>query len=145
MKMTIGEKIKRFFGSGDFGLYRSPEKANNINTSMISTEMEVLGNMFKRSGLAEEIANEKIALKKDFAEFHEKFIKKELKTDEAEKINNQFTLRIENLQEKMNDLQGIKNDLKDLRNKKENQKNEFENEMQLHKVRFDEDLLKGRF
>jgi len=151
MKMPLSERIKRFFFSkGDYGLYRSVKKANNLDTAQFSTEMNILSNMFERSKLMEEIENERYELKKDFEEFHTKFMNREFhvnekKKDEAEKINDEFNLRIEKLQKKIDELENIKNSIKNLKAQNENQKNEFENEMRLHKIRFNEDYDKGRY
>lgn len=148
MKMPFKERIKRLFGFGDYGLYRSPNRANELHTSQIATEIDILGNIFKSSGLNKEIEDEKIQLKKEFEQFQEKWKNKEFsseeKMDEAVLINNKFTLRIKALQEKIDELHNIKSDIKDLKNQKDNQENLFTNEMELHRVRFDEDLEKGR-
>ena len=148
MKMPFIERLKRVFGFGDYGLYRSPNRANELHTSQIATEIDIIGNMFKSSGLNKEIEDEKIQLKKDFEKFQEKWKNKafsnEEKMDEALIINNEFSLRIKALQEKIDALNNIKSDIKDLKNQKDKQENEFDNEMQLHRVRFNEDLEKGR-
>lgn len=148
MKMPFIERLKRVFGFGDYGLYRSPNRANELHTSQIATEIDIIGNMFKSSGLNKEIEYEKIQLKKDFEQFQEKWKNKafsnEEKMDEALIINNEFSLRIKALQEKIDALNNIKSDIKDLKNQKDKQENEFDNEMQLHRVIFDEDLEKGR-
>ncbi len=148
MKMPFIERLKRVFGFGDYGLYRSPNRANELHTSQIATEIDIIGNMFKSSGLNKEIEDEKIQLKKDFEKFQEKWKNKafsnEEKMDEALIINNEFSLRIKALQEKIDALNNIKSDIKDLKNQKNKQENEFDNEMQLHRVRFNEDLEKGR-
>lgn len=151
MKIPLGEKIKRFFFSkGDYGLYRSVKKANNIDTKQFSTEMNILSTMFERSKLVEEIENERYELKKDFEEFYTKFSNREFhindkEMDEAERVNNEFTLRIEKLQKKIDELENVKNSIKNLKALNENQKNEFANEMELHKIRFNEDYDKGRY
>lgn len=148
MQMPFKERIKRLFGFGDYGLYRSPNRANELHTSQIGTEIDIIGNMFKSSGLNKEIEYEKIQLKKDFEQFQKKWKNKEFsseeKMDEAVLINNEFTLRIKALQEKIDALHNIKSDIKDLKNQKDNQENLFTNEMELHRVRFNEDLEKGR-
>lgn len=142
--MPFKEKVKRFFGFGDYGLYRNPSKANQLHTAQISTEIDILGNMFKSSGLAKEIENEKFQIKKEFEEFHNKFINKEFhssdeKMTEAQKINDEFTIRIENLKNKIAELDGIKIDIKDLTCLNKEQEKEFNKEMSLHRIRFDED------
>lgn len=148
MQMPFIERLKRVFGFGDYGLYRSPNKANELHTSQIATEIDIIGNMFKSSGLNKEIEDEKIQLKKDFEQFQEKWRNKEFsseeKMNEALTINNEFSLRIKALQEKIDELNNIKSDIKDLKNQKDKQENEFDNEMKLHRIRFDEDLEKGR-
>lgn len=148
MKMPFIERFKRLFGFGDYGLYRSPNRANELHTSQIATEIDIIGNMFKSSGLNKEIEDEKIQLKKDFEQFQEKWKNKEFsseeKMNEALTINNEFSLRIKALQKKIDELHSIKSDIKDLKSQKDKQENEFDNEMQLHRVRFNEDLEKGR-
>ena len=148
MQMPFKERIKRLFGFGDYGLYRSSNRANELHTSQIATEIDIIGNMFKSSGLNKEIEDEKIQLKKDFEQFQEKWKNKEFsseeKMNEALTINNEFSLRIKALQKKIDELHSIKSDIKDLKSQKDKQENEFDNEMQLHRVRFNEDLEKGR-
>lgn len=148
MKMPFIERFKRLFGFGDYGLYRSPNRANELHTSQIATEIDIIGNMFKSSGLNKEIEDEKIQLKKDFEQFQEKWKNKEFsseeKMNEALTINNEFSLRIKALQKKIDELHSIKSDIKDLKSQKDKQENEFDNEMKLHRIRFDEDLEKGR-
>lgn len=146
--MPFIERLKRVFGFGDYGLYRSPNRANELHTSQIATEIDIIGNMFKSSGLNKEIEDEKIQLKKDFEQFQEKWRNKEFsseeKMDEALIINNEFSLRIKALQEKIDALNNIKSDIKDLKNQKDKQEKEFDSEMKLHKVIFIEDIEKGR-
>lgn len=150
MKMPLIERFQRFFGGvGNYGIYRSPKRANLLHTAEISVEMQIMSGMLKRSGLVREIEEEKYQIKKDFEEFHKKFTNKEYHTsnakmDEAKRINDEFTTRIKNLQEKMVELSEIKTKIKDFNHQKVNIEKEFENEMELHRIRFDEDIEKGR-
>ena len=109
----IKEKVKRWFGKGEYGTSRDFLTLHQMRENSIDLELLLFTKEFKEDGLTKDVYGTNYELKKEFREFEEKKAKGEYLNDEQTALDflKNYNSKLSQLDSKVDELAQLKKEI----------------------------------
>lgn len=114
----IKEKVKRWFGKGEYGTSRDFLTLHQMRENSIDLELLLFTKEFKEEGLKKDVYGTNYELKKEFSEFEEKKAKGEYLNNEQKALDflKNYNSKLSELDLKVDELAQLKKEIATIKN-----------------------------